>query len=1506
MTKTSWTTIAESQYPWERDALDFLRARFPDQDPYRAWSNFEFIADDGSVNEVDLLVLTPAGFFLVEIKSRPGIVRGDAGTWTWEHEGRLFTDDNPVIAANRKAKKLKSLLERQKAIKNFKGRLPFLDVVIFCSAPDQQLVMEGTARYRVCLRDQETTTDSPARPGILAALQHRDCPGLDPQAKGYGDRPTAKAISQALEQAGIRPSRRSRKVGDFVLNNVVMEGPGFQDWQATHVKLDEVKRRVRLYLIRAGATVEDRKTTERAALREFQLLESLQHPGILRTYGFTEHELGSAIIFEHFPKAIRLDHYLAQVGQRLTPETRLDLLRQIAEVVRFAHDKKVVHRALSPQSILVLDADSSRPHIKVLNWQVGYRDAGSTTGGSRGRVTGTVHVDQLVEDASTAYMAPEALADPESIGEHLDVFSLGAIAYHLFSGRPPASNALELSEILRQSKGLQISAVLNGAGENLQHLVQSSTHAVVGNRTESAREFLEDLDKVQRELIDAEHDVVEDPTQAQADDKLAGGLVVKQRLGTGACSVALLVERDGQELVLKVANSPDHNDRLRGEGEVLQKLRHQHIVEHLETLELGGRVCLLMRRAGQETLGERLRKEGWLHMDLLQRFGEDLLDVVRFIEEQGLPHRDITPDNIAVGPVGRGDKLHLVLFDFSLSRTPPENIRAGTAGYLEPFLASRRPPRWDLYAERYAAAVTLYELATGAIPKWGDGKSAAEMLDCEVTIEAELFDANLREPLGAFFRKSLRRNPAERFDNAEEMLRDWRQAFEGLDKPTSAGHEERAEVEKRLQQATVDTPIAELGLGTRACNALDRVNVLNVRDLLAFPQKQLHRMPGVGYKTRREITDAMKVLRGRLGTPTQAPITVIKGPETTTDEPESVVMNVDLLCQRVLGQLSVVSGPWSVVRGPWSVAEAQPGQQRTTDKGQRTPSKGQRTKDRFLLAFLGLDPDLTDPWPNQNDVAVHLGVTRARVGQLATAAQERWRRDPSITRVRTDIAELLTTGGGVMSVEELAAAVLLARGSAEDEPYCSRLALAVTRAAVEVERVTADPRLVVRRVQCSPHAPREDCRHAERDGYTPGRVIVAITQELADYAVRLGREADALATEDPLAAPARVLERLRAVRSPAGTEPIPDARLLRLAASSSHTAAVSSRQEMYPRGMDCVRALRLSQLALLGVNSLTEDQIRQRVSGRYPDAARLPDRPELNALLHAGCDLDWLPADLPTTGTYVPRAKIGSSIPSTPVPRLPTQPGTPSAEITPEIAKARQFEERLQRAMADGAFVAMTVEPRGYFRARDELCSRFPIQPIDLESTFLRALHSEADKVKGLKWEKVLQADAMPGSDDWGKLMLLVRRAMPEVERAILSVVSRPLSVAEESVVSRPLSVAEDHGPRTTDQEQRTTDNGPRAVLLVYPGLLARYAQMDMLQRLREKVGRPDGIPGLWMLIAADESTELPVLDGHAVPVIGRAEWARIPDSWLRNEHRGGCQLSVVSCQLQKTQTPDP
>src|SRR5262249_20132264 len=154
--------------------------------------------------------------------------------------------------------------------------------------------------------------------------------------------------------------------------------------------------------------------------------------------------------------SLRMDHFLTQRGDRLGVGVRLDLMRQIAEVVRFAHEKKVVHRCLCPQSVLVSDPEDPRLRVKLYNWQVGYRAGGSSTGGLRD-ITAPSHLEMLVEDASTAYMAPEAVLDMDNPGEHLDVFSLGAIAYHIFAGVPPAAGGVELADKLRQTRGLQIS-----------------------------------------------------------------------------------------------------------------------------------------------------------------------------------------------------------------------------------------------------------------------------------------------------------------------------------------------------------------------------------------------------------------------------------------------------------------------------------------------------------------------------------------------------------------------------------------------------------------------------------------------------------------------------------------------------------------------------------------------------------------------------------------------------------------------------------------------------------------------------------------------------------------------------------------------------------------------------------------------------------------------------------------------------------------------------------------
>ena len=1429
MTTKNWTTVAESSFPWEREALEFVRSQFPNHEPYRAWTNFEFVADDGSIYEIDLLVFTPQGFFLIEIKSWSGRISGDAGTWTWEKERRKSTFDNPYLLANSKAKKLRSLLQRQKASKG-KGQIPFIDAIVFLSIENLQCDLEGNAKFHVCLRDRAADGGKPARPGIMAAIKRRECDGLDPNAKGIYDRPTAKLVAQAIEQAGIRPSQRSRKVSDYVLDRLINEGPGYQDWEATHSTLKSVRRRVRIYNVRVSATSDERQTIERAAKREAELLEMLQHPGVLRREGFTEHELGPALIFEHDPAAMRLDHFLAQNHDQLTVDHRLDLLRQISEVIRFAHDKRVVHRSLSPQSILILDKgkESGAPvgrdgfAVKVFNWQVGYRSESNSTSNTSLAVSATSHVDRLVDDGSTAYMAPEAISGDNNVGEHLDIFSLGAIAYHIFSGSPPASNGLELSNKLRETKGLQISSVLNGASESLQEMIQWSTLPVVADReglVSSVDDFLDLVEKVEVEAktTDAES-YVDDPDEAKSGALLPGGFRVLHRLGKGASSVGLLVEQNDEQFILKVAIDPDRNDRIKAEGEVLQKLRHSNIVEFIRPVEIGNRSGFLMNpvlvtvndEPRVETLARRLGKEGKLHVDLLQRFGECLLDVLKFLEKQGINHRDIKPDNIAVGHIGSSKQLELVLFDFSLARAPLDNIRAGTAAYLDPFLPLRKSKRWDLHAERYAATITLYEMAAGpgSSPKWGDGASDPSHLQCEATIDGDLFDASLRDNLMEFFTRAFRRNPDERFDNAEAMLDAWRDCFVGIENLSTATDDfDEQEVRKLLALATEDTPILELGLGTRATNALDRANLLTVEDLLTVPMRKLLRLRGVGNKTRREIAAAVRILKERFGTPQRADATE----DTDSDDGSvEVIENVNLSVDQLVGRISRI--------------------------GKR---EGDTARDT-LQAFLGFDPRVNELWPSQTEIAPIVDVTRGRIGQLVGKFQSRWCKDAAITKMRSDLVEILTTAGGVLALRELAEALLVARGSVEDEPRRTQFALAIARACTEAERTLAEPRFLVRRDQ--------------------GRIFIALTHELAGFAGRLGELADQLALEDPLVPPARVLQRLREVSQPAGTSLLSDARLLRLAAAASKNAAVSSRQELYPRGMDAARAIKLSQGAIYGVPTLTVAMIRDRVSGRYPEAAPVPDRSALDDLLKAaGFDFQWDSAGK-GGGCYVARFRdvVSISSGSESISRAATSSGTSAnsqtaQEITPEIADARQFEERLERGIKEGSFLALIVNPKCYQRAVDELQNRFPVEVVDMEGLIVETLRDVASKANA-KWEAIVNADAKPGSEPWKKFMVLVNRAMEVVSRQLLVV-------------------------------GKETENRKRSLLLIYPGLLARYEQLGLLEKIRDEIGRSGGLHSCWVLIPGDNQA---FIDGKPVPIISPGQKTKIPDQWLANVHRAG------------------
>ena len=705
-----WKQFAESRYAHEREALEFLRDILPDRDPIYLYSNFEFIADDGSVNEIDALVVTQVGVFLIEVKSRGGIVNGNRHLWDWNKEGHTITVDSPLTLTNSKARKLAGLLSKQKA---FRGeRPPWIEALVFLSAPGLRVRLAESERMRICEREPRDK-----KPGILSALLQREYYGNESARGPLIDTSIARRLAKGLEEAGIRPSQRQRQVGDYVLKELIEENPLFacQDFQAEH-PTTKASRRVRLYTV-AGKDKATRETVRRAALQEFQILESLDHPGILRALDFSEHELGPAILFRREANEVRLDHFLRQHGAMLTLDVRLSLVRQIGDAVRYAHSHRVVHRTLSPKSILVVNGDSDHPEVRLFNWQAGRVLASGSTSGSPSSRASTLHPGQYSEESTLCYIAPETVLDPRGRDPMADVFSLGAVAFHIFSGRPPAASATELNQILTEHKGLSLGAALDGAASGLQNLVREATAPDLLLRTESARDFLDNLDDAEDELTAPPQEELADPLEAKPGEQIFHHLKVLKRLGGGTCAVAVLVQRGDDIVVLKYARNIKDNERIEMEYRTLDSLRHELVVSVKDLLAFpNGHTGFLMEYAGEwdrkkepslkingdseqprrDTLARELKAVGRLSIEFLGRFGEDLLHVVQYLEEKGVAHRDLKPDNIGIKEYGK--KLHLKIFDFSLSNAPLENIRVGTPPYLEPFLQLRN--RWDTAAER--------------------------------------------------------------------------------------------------------------------------------------------------------------------------------------------------------------------------------------------------------------------------------------------------------------------------------------------------------------------------------------------------------------------------------------------------------------------------------------------------------------------------------------------------------------------------------------------------------------------------------------------------------------------------------------------------------------------------------------------------------------------------------------------------------------------------------------
>ncbi|HUP68593.1 MAG TPA: BREX system serine/threonine kinase PglW [Acidimicrobiales bacterium] len=1459
-----WHRVTPSTFPWEDEAIEFLRSRIADADPNRAWSNFEFIAG-GVISEVDVFLLTRKGAYLVEIKSTPGRLVGDQQRWTFHKPGGgRTTMENPLLGANRKAKRIKSLLEhkwRAVAPANASPSPPFIQPVVFLSDPELEVGLTRDARVHVYGRDDSAVTASGELAGIVAAtVQIGAVEANDPRFRQLNT-PTTTAVAKALEAIGIKESDRTQRVGSWVLRlDTVTERPGLQDFVADHATTKGVTRRIRIYSRQPGMSDEQAQSLRAAAEREFLATERLDHPNVVKAQDRLDTDLGSAVVFPYDAKALRLDHWLAEQPDA-DLDDRLAILRQLAETLQVVHRRKVTHRALSPGSVLVRPGRDREPRwvVLVTDFSLAGRDHPSSTASHTNTSrTGTRFglptaapgdVELLADETALRYQAPELFTDDEPDGVSLDVFSYGAIAYHVLSGRSPGDTREAVRQVLQTARGLQLSTAVPGVAGALHELVYSATRPLVSERLSSMEDVLVHLDLAEEELTAPQTITTDpalapppkiDPLDAKIGDQLGDGAVVKRRLGRGSTALALLVDRSEgsqpQEAVYKVALSHDAAPRLRDEARILEDLEHAGIVKLFGEIELAGRPVLVEALAGTQSLADELRRNGTPGLEFLQRWGTDLLDALRYLERKGRSHRDIKPGNLGVTQVGSNREQHLVLFDFSLAGTPASDIRAGTPPYLDPFLGEREPKAWDLAAERYAAAVTLYEMATGEVPRWGDGRSDPAFTLSEVTLDTLLLDPAIREPLSRFFATALRRAPGERFGNAEDMAIAWAQVFAAVDQPAEpAKFSDEPADDRRIalpDAIAVDDPISSLGASGRITSALARLDVATIRQLAALSPMAVNQARRISPRVRRRIIELRAALLVRFADELNA--------ERGAPTPGAPAGAVDDEHERLdLDALLPLLVPPAAERGR---------------KGSTGPA---------VRLLLGLDTiptvDTAKPdWASQSAVAEALQLTRGRLGQIAPAARQHWAELDELRSVRDDLVGMLAANGGVMAIRELDALVLETRGSGLALADATRAARAVVRAAVDSEPIlaavadgTADARFVVRR--------RGDRVVVALDGDELGDDVGAHDgQGLAAYAIALGERADEVVGAAADVIPQdRAVTLLRAVAAPDEVA-LPDGRLVRLAAASSLRVGVSAALELYPVDLDPVRALRLSRQAFAAADALTVADVHDRMRARFPDVI-LPDRPLLDdALADAEVVLTWSPERdaYVRTDTTVGGLSSLTSIVRRKSTRLvqPERWRQLAPDVDPAVAVADEIEGRLERSLDHGGFLVLRVPTSRGAEIRRGL-TRFTAAPhemvsVDLERWFIEELRAEATS-KRVSWDRILDADvAEAGTTAHTNLGILTATALDRLELRVFAAGSR--------------------------------------VLAWNPGILARYDEkLGVLDRLRDRAGRADvDLQTLWLVVFGSTADPKPMLDGQSVPVLGPSEWVDITDAWLENRHR--------------------
>lgn len=186
--------------------------------------------------------------------------------------------------------------------------------------------------------------------------------------------------------------------------------------------------------------------------REIEIQSELDHPNILRLYGFFYDNTRIYLILE-FASGGELYKKLKACGGTFDESRAARYTYSLASAVRHCHSKGVIHRDIKPENLLLDEQDNLK--IADFGWSVH-----AVRNNRRGTVCGTLD-----------FLAPE-MCEGERYDASIDVWSIGILLFEMLFGRPPFEEQTEF-HTKERIKLVDLVFPLGDVSEEAKHLIRS-------------------------------------------------------------------------------------------------------------------------------------------------------------------------------------------------------------------------------------------------------------------------------------------------------------------------------------------------------------------------------------------------------------------------------------------------------------------------------------------------------------------------------------------------------------------------------------------------------------------------------------------------------------------------------------------------------------------------------------------------------------------------------------------------------------------------------------------------------------------------------------------------------------------------------------------------------------------------------------------------------------------------------------------------------------------------